>query len=99
MRQFLVAIPFLLLACNDNTQSKLVPSVDTSQTFAQSNIANTSKNIWIDKLNGTHYSLPDSIGGKPVSFYLDNAKVASIAKALYRGKFRPTDNDSTTELL
>ena len=56
-------------------------------------------NTWIDLLNNKKYSLPDSIEGKPVSFYINNSKVAAIAKSFFKGEFRPTDNDSTTELL
>ncbi|GAA4029956.1 hypothetical protein GCM10022409_12760 [Hymenobacter glaciei] len=55
--------------------------------------------MWIDKHNGRRYPLPSSIGGKPVSFYLKNPKVSLLAKALYTAHFRPTDNDSTTQLL
>jgi hypothetical protein len=55
--------------------------------------------VWRDKLTGSTYPLPDSIGGKPVSFYLTNSQVSPLAKALYAGRFRPTDTDSTTQLL
>jgi hypothetical protein len=47
-----------------------------------------SGNVWVDRLNNEKYHLPDTIGGKPVSFYLNNAKVASIAKSFYIGRFR-----------
>jgi hypothetical protein len=92
----IIAISFFLIACTDQTQSHQKEQVDTLRTLTGTNSA---KNIWTDKLNGRHYPLPDSIGEKPVSFYLDNSKVVSIAKALYEGQFRPIDNDSTTELL
>jgi hypothetical protein len=95
MRYFIIVISFFIAACNNNTQTNQQVSVDSSQV----NVIDTTKKVWIDKLNQRHYSLPDSIGGKPVSFYLHNPKVASIAKALYEGQFRPTDNDSTTQLL
>ncbi|MBO0360271.1 hypothetical protein J0X19_20090 [Hymenobacter sp. BT186] len=55
--------------------------------------------VWRDKLNGNIYPLPDSIGGKSVSFYLANPQISPLAKALYTGRFRPTDTDSTTRLL
>jgi hypothetical protein len=102
LRPLILISSLLLFACNDNgkpagqtligtAQIKLkVAAVDTTQTV---------RNIWIDRLNNAKYSLPDTIGGKPVSFYLDNPKVASIAKSLYKGKFRPEDNDTTTQLL
>jgi hypothetical protein len=95
MRYFIVVISFLIAACNDNTQTNQKVSGDSSQK----SLIDTTKNIWVDKLNQRHYPLPDSIGGKPASFYLDNPKVASIAKLFYQGQFRPIDNDSTTPLL
>src|SRR6185312_17065804 len=95
MRYFFVVISFLIASCSDNTQtSQKVPG-----DSAQISLIGTTKNIWVDKLNERHYPLPDSIGGKPASFYLENPKVASIAKLLYQGQFRPMDNDSTTQLL
>ncbi|MGN6166507.1 MAG: hypothetical protein ACTHOF_18395 [Flavisolibacter sp.] len=99
MRQFLFAIIFFLTACNNQTQSQQKASVDTLQTVAQTHDTDIAQNIWVDKFNGQPYPLPDSMGGKPAFFYLDNPNVASIAKALYTGQFRPTDNDSTTQLL
>ncbi|MCI1188971.1 hypothetical protein MON38_16230 [Hymenobacter sp. DH14] len=55
--------------------------------------------VWVDRHNGRRYALPTSIGEKPVSFYLKNPAVSPLAKALYTSRFRPTDNDSTTQLL
>ena len=101
MRQIIIAFVFFT-ACNNNKQASQQTSTDSSTTISQKNSADTTnsyKNIWVDRLNGEKYSLPDTISGKHVSFYLNNPKVASIAKALYNGKFRPTDNDSTTKLL
>jgi hypothetical protein len=95
MRHFIIAISFLIIACNDNSQPKQQVSIDSSQV----NLNDTTKNVWVDKLNQRRYPLPDSIGGKPVSFYIDNPKVASIAKLFYQAQFRPIDNDSTTQLL
>jgi len=95
MRYFIIVISFFIAACNDNTQTSQTVLVDSSQV----NLIDTTKNVWVDKLNQRDYPLPDSIGGKPVSFYLDNPKVSSIAKLLYQGQFRPIDNDSTTKLL
>lgn len=95
MRHFIIVISFFIVACNDNSQPKQQVSIDSSQV----NLSDTTKNVWVDKLNQRHYPLPDSIGGKPISFYLNNPKVASIAKLFYQAQFRPIDNDSTTQLL
>lgn len=95
MRHFIIAISFFIVACNNNSQLKQQASIDSSQV----KFNDTTKNVWVDKLNQRRYPLPDSIGGKPVSFYLDNPKVASIAKLFYQAQFRPIDNDSTTRLL
>jgi hypothetical protein len=99
---FLLTLVFIV-ACNDNKKAAIQIFADSSKTVAHILADDTtnreSKAVWIDRLNGQKYSLPDSINRKPVSFYINNPKVASIAKALYKGQFRPTDNDSTTQLL
>jgi hypothetical protein len=84
-RIFLLAV-FFCVACKDN-----------KQTVEQAKVDN--QNFWKDPLNGNIYPLPDSIGGKPVSFYITNPKIISLAKDFYKGVFRPVDNDSTTQLL
>jgi len=102
MRLNILLTLILISACADNKRASLHTSFDSSKTFSQPVSVDTTKNpanIWIDRFNGEKYPLPDSIGGKPVTFYLNSPKVATIAKALYKGQFRPTDNDSTTLLL
>ena len=61
--------------------------------------ANSMVVVWRDRPSKRTYQLPQSIGGKPASFYLNNPKVSPLAKALYTARFRPTDNDSTARLL
>lgn len=56
-------------------------------------------NFWIDQFGITRDPNKDSIAGKPVEDYLANPQVDQIAKDFYTGKYRPTDNDSTTHLL
>ena len=100
MRHVYIAF-VLLISCNSNSPKNHISQVDSS-TNNQTSTVDTipkSNNIWVDRLNGSTYPLPDTIDGKPISFYLDNPKVADISKALYKAKFRPTDNDSTTQLL
>ena len=102
MRPLILISSLILFACNDNKKSIGQSSIDTPQLKSKLTTADTlhlTKNIWTDRLNNNKYPLPDTIGGRPVSFYLENQKVASIAKALYKGQFRPEDNDTTTQLL
>jgi hypothetical protein len=54
---------------------------------------------WRDRRTGRRYPLPSQIGGRPVAFYLTDPRVSPLAKALYTGRFRPSDSDSTTRLL
>jgi hypothetical protein len=56
-------------------------------------------NFWIDRYGITRDPNKDSIAGKPVTDYLAAPQVDQIAKDFYTGKYRPTDNDSTTHLL
>lgn len=102
MKQIIVSIFVLLTACNESRQAIQKKDVDSLNSVLQTNAIDTIKktgNIWVDRLNGKQYPLPDSIDDKPVSFYLNHPSVTEIAKSLYKGQFRPTDNDSTTELL
>lgn len=102
MRPLILISSLLIFACNDREKSAGQTSIDTTQVKLKVATVDTPRpvgNIWVDRLNNAKYSLPDTIGGKPVSFYLDNRKVASIAKSLYKGQFRPEDNDTTTQLL
>lgn len=62
MRHFIIAISFFIVACDDNSHPKQQVSIDSSQV----NLSDTTKNVWVDKLNQRRYPLPDSIGGKPV---------------------------------
>ena len=102
MRPLIFISSLLLFACNDREKSSGQTSIDTTQVKLKVAALDTTQpvgNMWVDRLNNAKYSLPDTIGGKPISFYLDNPKVASIAKSLYKGQFRPEDNDTTTQLL
>lgn len=60
---------------------------------------NHTGNFWVEEFGIKRHPEKDLIGGRPAQFYLNNPKVQSIAKNFYQGKFRPTDNDSTTYLL
>ncbi len=47
----------------------------------------------------THQPEVDSIAGKPVKFYIENPKCDPLAIAFYYGKYRPTDESKTGQLL
>lgn len=102
MRQIFLLVGIFFIACNDHNQSIQKTTIDSSASASQKINDDTiqkSKKIWVDRLNGKNYTVPDTIAGRPVSFYLNHLGVADIAKSFYKGKFRPEDNDSTTELL
>ena len=102
MRPLILISSFILFACNYAEKSAGHTQIDTTTVKFQVSTFDTTRptgTVWIDRLTNANYSLPDTIGGKPVSFYLNNPNVDSIAKSLYTGKFRPEDNDTTTQLL
>jgi len=88
-----IMIFILLLSCNSNEKG------DKQKRAISRDIISHKDVYWKDQVNGKLYLLPDSINEKPISFYLNNAGVAQIAKDFYINKFRPSDNDSTTLLL
>lgn len=100
MRHIYIAL-FLLISCTSNSPTNKTAQPDriTNNNASTIDTLPKSKYLWVDRLNGSTYPLPDTIGGKPISFYLNNPNVADISKAFYKAKFRPTDNDSTTQLL
>jgi len=102
LRPLIIIALLLFVACNgdkNSTEKILGDTLQTNLKTVSVDTTPTSKNIWLDKLTNNKYNLPDTIAGKPAIFYLDNPKVAPIAKLLYYEKFRPGDNDSTTQLL
>jgi hypothetical protein len=52
-----------------------------------------------EPVTGSWYLLPDTVGGKPFSFYMDHPGISPSAKDLVLGKIRPSDDDSTVALL
>ncbi|MBF9236703.1 hypothetical protein I2I05_04785 [Hymenobacter sp. BT683] len=89
----------LILAAGLGGVNNAMNTANTPAHANQTGQIKAEKPIWIDKHNGRRYPLPNSVGGKPASFYLNNPKVSPLAKALYKSLFRPSDNDSTTQLL
>lgn len=88
---FLLTV-WLFLSCGSQREEH--DNSEKQSTADSTPIVNPSNNP-----SQKQYLLPDTIGGKPVTFYLYDTNIAPIAKALYLGQFIPTDNDSTTQLL
>lgn len=102
MKPQILISSLILFACNDTGKLPEQTLIDTTQVKLKVATVDTTTpvgTVWVDKLTNAKYALPDTIAGRPVSFYLRSPKVASIAKSLYTGKFRPEDNDTTTQLL
>ena len=104
---FVLAV-VLLGACEARSTAEKVetPPVQVVSTSHQKKIQPqleqpmpAAKATWHDRITGQDYPLPASIAGKPITFYLQSKQVSPLAKAFYAGRFRPTDNDSTTQLL
>lgn len=57
------------------------------------------KEDWQENFGLTHNIDKDTIWYKPVRFYLENKNCSPIAKDFYFGKYRPTDEPKTAELL
>jgi hypothetical protein len=94
--KFLTLIVFLF-ACNTQ-QSETTSNRQTTNksTFKKDT---TFHNDWQQGFELTHNPDIDSIWGKPVKYYITNPKCSPLAVDFYKGIFRPTDNDSTANLL
>jgi hypothetical protein len=99
MSKFLFIISLLLVACGNYEKPGEKNAIALHAEPAKDSINTLVTNVWVDRLTNRKYPLPDSIGNRPVKFYLDDSTVATIAKDFYKGLFRPTDNDSTGYLL
>jgi hypothetical protein len=66
---------------------------------ASGTVKKHSSNFWITQFDIHRNPETDVIGNKPAQYYLKHPKVARLAKNFYYGRFRPTDNDSTAQLL
>lgn len=90
----------LVLGGGNFITGKPTTAAATAQkSVAQPTPSKHSRRFWRDRLTGRRYPLPDSIGGRPASWYLANSRVSALAKGLYSRRFRPSDTDSTTRLL
>ena len=85
-----IAIIVLLTACGSGPQK---PDSSPEPNAVVYNID------WQEGFGLTHDTLVDSIWQKPVKFYLDQPGCSPLARDFYFGIFRPSDNDSTAELL
>lgn len=54
---------------------------------------------WQDGLGLTYDPDKDSIWHEPVQYYISDPSCSPLARDFYYGTFRPTDNDSTRQLL
>ena len=57
------------------------------------------ENDWQANFNLTHNIDIDSINKRPVRFYIENKDCNKTAIDFYYGKYRPTDEDKTADLL
>jgi hypothetical protein len=89
MRGYIIGI-VLLTACGSGSQKEYSPPGADAVFY----------NIdWQEGFGLTHDTMIDSVWQKPVKFYLDQPSCSPLARDFYFGIFRPSDNDSTTELL
>ena len=89
----------LLIACRNNEKAAEKDVIENTIAPGSDTLDTQVINVWVDKITKRTYPLPDSIGNRPVSFYLEDSGVATIAKEFYKGQFRPEDNDTTAYLL
>ncbi|WP_298117861.1 hypothetical protein [Flavobacterium sp.] len=99
---FLILLSFILFSCSKKTDSDSKKL--ESKTFDSITLKNTEKetsviNSYQAGFNLTHNIEVDSIDGKPVKFYIENKNCDSLAIAFYYGKYRPTDDNLTKNLL
>jgi len=99
---FLTLLTFILFSCTKKTDFDIQTSeskiLDSPQKNSAEQKNSTSDNYQVG-FHLTHNTEIDSIEGKPLKFYIENKNCDSLAIAFYYGKYRPTDNNLTENLL
>lgn len=99
MRNVLFLLVLILtFSCSKRETKPLVKS-EISSKQENSTIHEEEDLNWQTGFNVTHNSNIDSIDGKPVRFYIKNPNCDAIAKDFYYGKYGPTDEPKTADLL
>jgi hypothetical protein len=99
---FCIIFGFILYSCSKKTDSdiKTLENKTFYSTTKKSNEQKTStNNNYQEGFHLTHNIEVDSIEGNPVKFYIENKNCDSLAIAFYYGKYRPTDDNLTANLL
>lgn len=103
MRNLFLLISILLFSqCNALREKEnfVNDKIQADTTKKQDAIQDENvKFSWQEGFGLTHKPDIDSVWGKPVSFYINNEKCDSVAKEFYFGRFRPTDDSTTEQLL
>ena len=92
MKNLLFLLLLLIISCKEKKQSIV------QNKIPQQKVVNKVSD-WQEGFELTHNVDKDSIWNEPVRFYLDNKLCNLIAKDFYYGKYRPTDDPKTAELL
>ena len=99
---FLILLSFILFSCSKKTDSdskKLESKTLDSTTLKSAEKETSVSNSYQAGFHLTHNIEVDSVDGKPVKFYIENKNCDSLAIAFYYGKYRPTDDNLTENLL
>lgn len=103
MKITLLITLLLLISCKKSNEKQEPKPIDTLQN---SSITNSEKEKvivksldWQEGFGLTHNIDVDSIGYKPVRYYIENKDCDPTAIDFYYGKYRPTDEPKTAELL
>ena len=78
----------LLFSCKKEEQKYV--SIPSSET---------ELNSWQDNSKITHNLDQDTVWKKPVRYYIEDKNCSPLAKDFYYGKYKPTDEPKTEELL
>mgnify|MGYP000367193784 CR=1 FL=1 len=99
---FWIILGFILFSCSKKTDSdiKTLEGKTFDSTTRKCNAQKTfTSNNYQEGFHLTHNIDVDSIDGKPVKFYIENKNCDSLAIAFYFGKYHPTDDNLTANLL
>jgi hypothetical protein len=105
MAKLYLPLVLSLTACTGNSDPAEKPPVKSAAIAREGILApdtvRFADTTWLGRFAGKLYVVPDTISSRPAAYYLRHPAVSPLAKALYAGRYRPSDvqADSVMQLL
>ena len=97
--KFIAVLIFLTSCCAPQEKFGNGQAVVADTVYIHDTLIAADHRFWQDGFGLTHDPKTDTIWYKPVSYYFSDKNCSGLAKAFYYGRFQPSDDEITDELL